>query len=63
MKLALAGVYLAAGVCFGLGAVDDEGPSGPKLLGEVFGVGGAPEVRLLSSSDAKEDILQKSGEG
>eukprot|EP00969_Alexandrium_andersonii_P075520 3329753-Alexandrium_andersonii.AAC.1 len=63
MKLALAGKYLAAGMCFGLGAVDDEGSSGEKLCGEVFGVGVAPEVRLADSSDAKDDISLKPGEG
>eukprot|EP00969_Alexandrium_andersonii_P038595 1691539-Alexandrium_andersonii.AAC.1 len=63
MKLALAGKYLAAGMCFGVGAVDDEGSSGEKLGGEAFGVRVAPEVRPASSSDARGDISLKSGEG
>eukprot|EP00969_Alexandrium_andersonii_P255890 11312206-Alexandrium_andersonii.AAC.1 len=52
-------MYLAAGRCFGLTEVDDEGLSGPELEGEVFGVDAAPEVRLARSSDADEDISQK----
>eukprot|EP00969_Alexandrium_andersonii_P116806 5164599-Alexandrium_andersonii.AAC.1 len=54
-------MYLAAGMCFGLAEVDDGGFSGPKLFGAVFEV--APEARPAMSSDANEDISQKSGGG